>query len=147
SPDGRWIAYVTTGEGHPGPYVQPRDLELYVQPFPPTREKNLISSGNGIHPVWSSKGRELIFNYPGRLMIVSVSTQPGFTFAEPMQLMRVGAILRIPWPAQRSYDITPDGKLIGTIRVRDTTGAQPLAPQIRIVVNWFEELKRRVPVK
>jgi serine/threonine-protein kinase len=147
SPDGRWIAYATTDEGHFGPYVQPRGLELYVQPFPPTGEKYLISSTNGIHPAWSRDGHELIFNYPGQLMTVSVTTHPVFSFTKPAQLLR-GGVIRMPWPAQRDYDVAPDGKLIGTIAQQNETGAlQPIAPQIRIVQNWFEELKERVPIK
>ena len=51
----------------------------------------------------------------------------------------------MPWPAQRSYDPTPDGKLIGVITLGDNTAT--LVPQIRIVLNWFEELKQRVPVR
>jgi serine/threonine-protein kinase len=145
SPDGRWVAYVTTGEGHPGPYVQPRDLHLYVQPFPPTGEKNLISQGSGIHPAWSDNGRELLFNYPGLIMTSSVSTHPVFSFTPPVQLLR-GAIIAMPWPAQRDYDIMPDGKLIGVITSRENA-AEPLPPQIRIVLNWFEELKQQVPVQ
>jgi Tol biopolymer transport system component len=146
SPDGQWVAYITTTVGNPGPYVQPRGLELYVQRFPSNDEKYLISSGTGIHPAWSRNGRELIFNYPSQLMSVSVSTRPVFSFTPPMQFMG-GGIFLMPWPGQRSYDVAPDGRLIGTIALRENTIATPpLVPQIRIVVNWFEELKQRVPV-
>ncbi len=140
-------SYHTTDVSHPGPYVQPRNLELYVQPFPPTGEKYLISSNRGIHPVWSRDGHELLFNYPGQMMMVTVSTRPVFAISKPVQVLRGGSIL-MPWPAQRGYDVTPDGKLLGIIALRDSAAtAQPLAPQIRFALNWFEELKQRVPAR
>jgi hypothetical protein len=45
----------------------------------------------------------------------------------------------------RAFDILPDGRFIGL-----TNGSGPevaRAPQLRIVLNWTEELKQRVPVK
>jgi hypothetical protein len=77
-------------------------------------------------------------------MMVSVSPRPVFTITKPVQALPGGTIL-MPWPAQRSYDPTPDGKLIGVITLGDNTAT--LVPQIRIVLNWFEELKQRVPVR
>jgi len=46
-----------------------------------------------------------------------------------------------------NYDVTPDGRFLGVV---DATLPQPgntSAPQIQVVLNWFEELKQRVPVK
>ena len=44
--------------------------------------------------------------------------------------------------ARRPYDIAPDGRLLMI------KGADNQAPetQINVVLNWFEELKRLVPV-
>jgi eukaryotic-like serine/threonine-protein kinase len=145
SPDGRWVAYLSTDEGRPGPYVGPRNFGLFVQPFPPTGEQYLISSGGGIHPMWSHDGRELLFNLPGQLMKVSVATRPTFTVGKPVQVPR-GAVAT-PWPAQRSYDMTPDGKLLGVIVSGENSRSRSDPTQIRMVLNWFEELKQRVPTK
>jgi len=49
---------------------------------------------------------------------------------------------------QRSFDMTPDGKIVGMIPATsfDQTQAGTLrAPQIHVVLNWTEELKRLVP--
>jgi hypothetical protein len=144
SPDGRWLAYVATP---PGRALDPQNVELYVQPFPPTGQINSISSRAGIHPVWSQQG-ELFFNYPGQLMSVNVITHPVFTISKPV--LRVRAGIAMPWPAQRSYDVLPDGRLLGIVALADngtTTQFYALTPRIRIVENWFEELKQRVPGK
>ena len=49
----------------------------------------------------------------------------------------------------RTYDVAPDGERFVMLREEavDNTG-DPLAstPQITVVLNWFEELKARVPV-
>jgi hypothetical protein len=46
------------------------------------------------------------------------------------------------------YDIVPAGRFagqfVGVVPVGDT-GAIYSAPQIEVVLNWFEELKRLVP--
>ncbi len=48
-----------------------------------------------------------------------------------------------------TYDITPDGErfvFVQTTAVADTGDTDAPVPQINIVLNWFEELKERVPV-
>jgi Tol biopolymer transport system component len=144
SPDGRWFAYVASPTGRA---LDPQNVELYVQPFPPTGEKDLISSLAGIHPVWSQQG-ELLFNFPGQLMSVNVITHPVFTTSTPVRRLRAG--IAMPWPAQRSYDVLPDGRLLGIVALADNGSAAQfyaITPRIRIVENWFEELKQRVPSK
>ena len=43
-----------------------------------------------------------------------------------------------------SFDVLPDGRGFGVI---DTGRASPTTPEIKVVVNWFEELKERVPTR
>src|SRR6185295_6783196 len=43
SPDGHWIAYVSSESGR---------NEVYVQAFPLTSEKKQISTGGGVDPSW-----------------------------------------------------------------------------------------------
>ncbi|HEY7699418.1 MAG TPA: protein kinase, partial [Vicinamibacteria bacterium] len=52
SPDGRWLAYQSNESGV---------YEVYVQPFPASGGKWLVSSGGGFFPTWSRNGRELLF--------------------------------------------------------------------------------------
>jgi hypothetical protein len=46
----------------------------------------------------------------------------------------------------REYDVLPDGRLVGLL---SGTGAEPSehVTQIRVVVNWSEELKTKLTVK
>ena len=51
--------------------------------------------------------------------------------------------------AQRNYDITPDGKQLLVVVPAASPADSGRRPnqQINVVLNWFEELKARVPVK
>ena len=43
------------------------------------------------------------------------------------------------------FDVTPDGQRFVMIQQRAQDSAAP--QQINVVLNWFEELKQRVPVQ
>jgi hypothetical protein len=49
----------------------------------------------------------------------------------------------------RAFDILPDGKFIGLVSGPENDAPSPpvVGSEIRIVLNWFEELKQRVPTK
>jgi serine/threonine-protein kinase len=142
SPDGRWVAYASQ-EGRPTSAV-------YVQPFPPTGAKYQISKNadRGHHPVWSPDGAELLFN-PGnvaRLDAVRVTTQPSFAFGEAIPI--ASPFYLAPPNVERPFDISRDGQhFLALILAAQTQSGAPAAQQILVVLNWFEELKARVPSK
>ena len=39
----------------------------------------------------------------------------------------------------------PDGRILGVVAAGQTQSAESTTPQIQVVLNWFEELKQRVP--
>ena len=43
-----------------------------------------------------------------------------------------------------AYDVAPDGQRLLVVRTREQQ--QESSTQINVVLNWFEELKQRVPV-
>jgi serine/threonine-protein kinase len=139
SPDGRWIAYQSSESGK-------RNLRLWVQPFPATGEKHPIAAGG--QPFWSPDGNELFFNAGtgGMVSKVIITTRPTFSPGEeiPVAQGEVANASSLRFP--RNADITPDGTLIGLIPAETTLSGSILAPQIQVVLNWFEELKQRVPV-
>ncbi len=138
SPDGRWLAYHSNESGR---------NEVYVQPFPPTGEKHQITTTGGNNPLWSPDGKELFFLSPGtarQIMAVEIQSQRGFAFGKTTLLPISG----ISAPGARPYDITPDGKYF-VVMVPKSQAAPDKAPaeQINVTLNWFEDLKQRVPVK
>jgi serine/threonine-protein kinase len=142
SPDGKWVAYSVAGPG------SPPGGSLFVQPFPTTGATYPISKGGGIHPTWSPDGQELFYGpSAGQFVAVSVTTRPTFTFGNPVLVPRLFFVERGPG-FERNNDITRDGKrFLGVVAAGQTASGAPTAPQIQVVLNWFEELKARVPTK
>jgi serine/threonine-protein kinase len=137
SPDGRWIAYTSAD-----------NFGVRVQPFPPTGVVHQVTETNEAWPVWSPRGEELFFrlNLGGQsvrqLMGIAVSTEGAFTFRNPRTLPIKGLLV---FQSYRDYDVVPGSDnllLIAPVGTEDTP--EPPRPQINIVINWFEELKRRV---
>jgi serine/threonine-protein kinase len=145
SPDGRWIAYAST-EANKG-------NEIFVQPFPLTGAKYLISMAGGGYPVWSPDGKQLYYlqnagdGPPWKFMSVDIVTQPSFVFSKPTALP-IGGIVA-PQGSGRPYDVMPDGKQFVTMLLPEAASLSPEAPpqQINVVLNWFRELQERVPMK
>ena len=131
SPDGRWLAYVSNESGR---------YEIYVQPFPGPGGKRQISTGGGIQPIWARNGQELFYRNGNRMMAVEITTDPTFSPGTPSLLFEgnyLSGIAFLPY-----YDITPDGQRFVMIQEGWTDSAPT---QINVVLNWFEELKRRLP--
>ena len=56
---------------------------------------------------------------------------------------RLGHTTGSLWIA-RDYDVSPDGqRFLAIANIGNAGGAPP--PQINVTLNWFEELKARVP--
>jgi len=145
SPDGRWIAY---GSNLLGRGDSP-NVGVYVQPFPATGARYQVPKvGRDFHPLWAPDGKELFFvPSSSRFAGVSVTTQPSFVFGNPVNLPSATQNNRISTDV-RSYDILPDGKFVGLVAGSGADLSKAIAaPEIRVVVNWFEELKRLVPTK
>jgi Tol biopolymer transport system component len=135
SPDGRWVAYTGLEGGM---------TSVNVQPFPATGAKYQIVT-TAIHPVWAPSGKELFFQRPGETGAVTVSTDSGFTFGPPFDVPRAGRIEVGPGGA-RNHDIFPDGqRFIGVHDATTSRAGTVSIPRIQVVLNWFEELKQRVP--
>ena len=134
SPDGRWLTYFTNETGQD---------EVYVQRFPDLGEKQRISVGGGREPLWSRDGRELFFRSPNGLMAVPVlATEPTFRAGNAELLFEQRYATYIE---RRNYDIAPDGQRFLMIREGAATDAAT-AEQLVVVLNWFQELKERVPI-
>jgi serine/threonine-protein kinase len=128
SPDGHWIAYASDESGQ---------LEIYVRPFPNSAGVWQVSTDGGTDPVWARSG-ELFYHNGDKMMAVEVKTAPTFKAGVPKLLFEERFAPGIIQP----YDVTPDGKRFLIVKSAEQEQA---STQINVVLNWFEELKRRVP--
>jgi len=132
SPDGRWLAYSSDESGR---------YEIYVQPFPGPGGKWQISTDGGTEPMWNPNGRELFYRSGDKMLAADIATQPGFAVGRPRTLFEGQYI---PTPSTfPNYDVSPDGQRFLMLKSAEQEQAAPT--QINIVLNWFEELKQKVP--
>src|SRR6266403_1755963 len=134
SPDGRWLTYVSNESGR---------YEIYVQPYPGPGGKWQISTEGGTEPTWNPNGSELFYRSGNKMMAVETTTRPSFTASKPRVLFE-GRYE--PSPATTpNYDVSPDGQRFLMLKPNQQEASAPT--QINVVLNWFEELKRRVPTE
>jgi eukaryotic-like serine/threonine-protein kinase len=132
SPDGRWLAYISNETGR---------HEIYMQSYPGPGGKWQISTEGGTEPVWNPNGRELFYRSGDKMMAVDIATQPGFSAGKPRMLFQ-GQYVVAPFPAS-NYDVSRDGQRFLMLKPSEQGQAAPT--QINVVLNWFEELKQKVP--
>ena len=128
SPDGRWLAYVSTESGR---------REVYVRPFPDVnRGVWQVSTDGGVEARWSHAGKEIFFRSISTLdlMVVDVQTTPEFRHGTPRSLFHSDAATGQDYPR---YDVTPDDRsflMVGQ--------ASDALPQLVRVENILRALKR-----
>ena len=132
SPDGKWFAYGSDESG--------RD-EVYVQPFPALDARVQVSSGGGGQPLWSRDGGELFYRTEKNVMAATVTSRaplafspPRALFADRFELPQVGSHV--------SWDVAGDGRFL---MIAPPEGRTVRQAEIRVVLNWFEELRRLAP--
>jgi Tol biopolymer transport system component len=124
SPDGRFIAYqVDKGSG-----VSVEVVEMA------SRRSVMVSAGLGHDPRWSPSGDEIVFRADDEMKSVRVLSAGALEFSTPVTLFR--------HPSEE-FDVAHDGTFLVVLPERD----EPLEArrQIQVVLNWFEELKAKVP--
>ncbi len=132
SPDGRWLVYISDESGR---------REIYAQPYPGPGGKWQISTEGGAEPVWNPNGRELFYRSGGKMMAVDIATQPGFAAGKPRMLFEDQYV---PTPGTTAnYDVSSDGQRF--LMLKPSEQAQAARTQINVALNWFEELKQKVP--
>jgi serine/threonine-protein kinase len=142
SPDGRYLAYESNQSGH---------AEVYVQPFPGSGRREVVSTDGGVQPVWARNGRELFYRVsqgPGRsmrMMAVDVKVGDVFTAGRPRVLWEAVGTRYPGGTGGRTYDVAPDGRRFLMIQQRDPLPPPPIT-HVVLVQNWLQELKRLVVV-
>ena len=139
SPDGRWMAYMSDESGQD---------EIYVRPYPEiSKGRWQVSTSGGNSPLWSPDGRKLFYRNGRAVMAVAVETAPAFTPGKPEVLFQ-GRYVVLSLTDGHTWDISPDGKRFLMLKAPGSPESTTEGPhKINIVLNWFEELKQRVPVK
>ena len=139
SPDGEWVAFASDRSGR---------YEVYVQALFGDGSRHQISSDGGASPVWARSGAELFYRTGAlmdmgmgdKLMAVDVTLSPDFSAGRPQLLFPTEAMGGAP---ETSYDVASDGRFL--MVEREGPRYVPTVTSVNLVLNWFEELKARVP--
>jgi Tol biopolymer transport system component len=143
SPDGRWVAYLSNDGGA---------SEVYLQRFPMLGDRRVVSGqGFSYMPTWSRDGSELLYlqgavvGPPTAIMSVSVRADRQGRAEIGTPIVKGAFTYYSRADAYRSYDVTRDRQKLLIISRSGAAGES--LRRIHIVTNWFDELKRLVPIK
>jgi serine/threonine protein kinase len=124
SPNGRWLAFVSSESGAP---------EVDVVAYGGGQGKWQVSANEGIQPQWSADGKELYYMGTAYdLFAVPVKEVGGaLQFGTPETMIS-------HWSAPRVfYDVSPDGKKILLDRI-----SQQVSPSVTVVSDFTAELSK-----
>jgi serine/threonine protein kinase/Tol biopolymer transport system component len=136
SPDGEWVAYTSN---------ESRRNEVYVRSLSDVEGgRQQVSTDGGNSPIWSPDGRRLLYyREEDRVMAVTVETKPEFKPKKPDVLFQ-NKYYSSNVNGWISWDIDPDGSRFLMMKEMPAEGES--RPEVDITLNWFEKLKKRVPV-
>jgi hypothetical protein len=112
-----------------------------VRPVGRDGGRRQVSADGGSQPRWTRQGREIVYR-KGEAMLAATFDPRSGEVGTPVVLFRKpdAGQLGGTQPTE-GYDVTPDGSrfvLVEPVERRDA------APTV-VVLNWLEELKRKVP--
>jgi hypothetical protein len=113
--------------------------EVYVRAAGATGGRWQISTTGGEEPRWSPDGRELYYRNDTRLMALGTEARPTFQAGTPRVV--VDGIYNLRTDTGISYDVDPNSRRF--LMIRPASDGDASATLVRIVLNWFEELRRR----
>jgi serine/threonine-protein kinase len=123
SPDGQWVAYEASSGGRG---------EVYVAALTGNRAAELVSKNGGDGPQWSRRTHEVF--YLRQLDILAATYQvDGGRFRVTSERV----VARLPRPG--GFVLGSDGRIL----VFPMT-ADPMPPQLRIAINWPQDIARRL---
>ena len=128
SPDGKWLAYAANDSGR---------HEVFVQPYPDLNRRLQVSTTGSSAPRWSADSTRIFYVSGTRLFAAAISgTGASVTVGEAREIVNIPGL-------RGRVEPLPDGSFIA-LQVPPDVGT---VTELRLVVNWFDELRRLAPPK
>ena len=135
SPDGRWLAYYSGEPGKEG---------TWVAPFPGPGGGWLISS-RGRNPFGRATGASCSSSRTHTIMVAGYTDRgDAFVFGKP-QVWSPHPLMDLGSPPVGAFDLAPDGKRFAAVLNADGTAEPKPVTHLTFLLNFFDELRRRVP--
>jgi serine/threonine-protein kinase len=135
SPDGRWIAYVSTEAGG-------SSIDVYVRPFPDPGGKWRVSTTGGGYPRWSTTTHELLYlNAQNKVMFAPYAVV-GDSFRADTPRMWSPTGVGGAGLGNSAYDLHPDGKRLAAVAASEGGASQD---KLVFVSNFFDYLRKIAP--
>ena len=116
-----------------------------MRPFQGPGGVTQISTEGGYEPLWSRDGKELFYRSGDKMMAVTIeviTTETGSELkAGTPRVLFNGQFFGDAASAGLKYDLDSDGRFVMIQEDEESPKAE-----VYVVLNWFEELKRLVPV-
>ena len=113
--------------------------EVYVQEYPTPGRGVRISTGGGDVSVWAPRSDGLYYrSLEGDVFYAPITVEPELGGGTPERVLERA----VSGSSDAGFDIAPDGQSFVTMK--DTEMA---TGSLELIVNWFEELRRRVPTE
>ena len=104
-----------------------------------------ISAGGGLYPFWSSNGRELFYETADyRIMVIDYSVD-GATFVPGKP--RLWSDKQLFFAGKMNLDLAPDGKRFAVLALPETAPGEKGSVHVTMLLNFFDELRRRIPAQ
>jgi serine/threonine-protein kinase len=126
SPDGKWLLYVSNESGR---------MEVFLRPVDGPDRRWPVSTGGGLHPLWSRDGRQIFFRTGQQMRAVDLQAEPDVRLGTPRTLFErrysFGPNLTVP-----NFSISRDGKELLLIREESGSG------HLSLILNWQQNVGR-----
>lgn len=137
SPDGRLFVYSSNVTGEEHIHIRAYDAESGT--VGPSMQVTTETGASNVS--WSPDGGQVYFvDEQHHLMSVKITTDPKLSVSRPETILDVGELRAV----NNEIVPLPDGKRFVIIQKGDQ---EKEAKHLNVVLNWFEELERKVPVR
>jgi serine/threonine protein kinase len=135
SPDGRWLAYASPDSN---------TYEVSVRAYPDRSTKTQVSTHGGVMPVFSRNGKELFYRTveDQRIMVVTYRVTDDMFVADPPHVLSETRLADVG--VSMNFGLAPDGSHFAVLMSADNQESRETRGHQTIVVNFFDEVRRRL---